>query len=353
MLRPSRFARRADRYDAAFYHLANNPFHAFVYQAFLAQPGIAVFHEFVLHHLIANMTIENRPAQRDIVRYRDLMEAEHGETGRRLADLRLSGVATEFEKFLFPLNEHVAVKASALVTHSLDSAQRLAEVAPDVSATVIPHHAGRPPADVSGLTREDARRALDLPASAFLVGHFGFITGPKQPGAVIGGFAKLAARHPTARLLVVGADRSGGGLERLLRRFGVQDQVRLTGFVDLSEFYLYLKAVDAVINIRYPSAGESSGTFARALAEGRAAIVNNVGSFAEVPSDVALKVEIDGDQAEEIGRYLTRLADDEAFQRGIERQALGYARETLDPDRCASLYIQVARRVAGLASAAA
>jgi glycosyltransferase involved in cell wall biosynthesis len=111
--------------------------------------------------------------------------------------------------------------------------------------------------------------------------------------------------------------------------------------------------VDAVVNIRYPSAGESSGTFARALAEGRATIVNNAGSFAEVPPDAALKVEIDGDQAEEIGSHLIHLANDEAFRTRIERQASAYARAFLDPDRCAALYLQLAQRVARLASAAA
>jgi glycosyltransferase involved in cell wall biosynthesis len=348
LFRPSVFARRADRYGAVFYHLANNPFHRFVYEAYMERPGVAVFHEFVLHHLIAHMTVEQPVKRRLLSRYVELMESEHGEAGRRLAELRWTGVASEFEKFIFPLNAHVARRASALVSHNLDVADRLSRIAPDVPVTVIPHHAGRPPAGVARLTRDDARRRLNLPSSAFLVGHFGFITLPKQPAAVVGGFARLAARDPNALLLVVGADRSGGGLTRLLRRRGVEGQVRLTGFVDLSTFYLYLKAVDAVVNIRYPSAGESSGTFARALAEGRATIVNNVGSFAEVPSDVALKVEIDGDQAEEVGSHLIHLAGDPAYRIGIEERARAYAREFLDPNRCAALYLQVALQVAGL-----
>src|SRR5213076_3390171 len=168
------------------------------------------------------------------------------------------------------------------------------------------------------------------------VGHFGFITRPKQPGAVLGGFAHLARKRPDALLVMVGQDTTGGGLGRQVGRF-----------VDLERFYLYLKAVDAVINLRYPSAGESSGTFARALAEGRATIVNDYGSFAEVPLDVALKVEVDGDQTREVGEHLVHLASDEAFKVEVEAQARRYASTVLDPIRCRDLYLAVAGSAGG------
>ena len=116
--------------------------------------------------------------------------------------------------------------------------------------------------------------------------------------------------------------------------------------MDLARFYLYLKAVDAVVNLRYPSAGESSGTLARALAEGRAMIVNNLGSFAEIPDDVALKVEVDGDQAAQVAEHLFGLADDHAMRAAMEERARAYARTVLDPRRCAALYVRLAEETA-------
>jgi hypothetical protein len=139
---------------------------------------------------------------------------------------------------------------------------------------------------------------------------------------------------------------TGGGLGRQIARLGLANRVRAAGFVDLERFHLYLRAVDAVINLRYPSAGESSGTFARALAEGRATIVNDYGSFAEIPPDVALKVEVDGDQAEEVGAHLRHLASDDAFRAGVEARAREYAATVLDPVRCRDLYLEVAGTLA-------
>jgi glycosyltransferase involved in cell wall biosynthesis len=334
-----RFQELAASYDAVFYHLGNNPWHEFVYDLALKIPGVAVFHDFVLHHLLAHLLVE---AHHQPERYVALMRQEYGAAGQQLALLRLQRVATDFEKFLFPLNGHLARRSLAIVVHSEDSRERMREIAPGVPVVVIPHHAGNPPESVRDVDREEARSRLGLPGDAFIVGHFGFITRPKQPGAVVGGFAKLAAEHSNALLVMTGADNTGGGLDRLIRRHRLSERVRSTGFVDLTKFYLYLKAVDAVINLRYPSAGESSGTFARALAEGRAVIVNDLGSFGEVPSDVALKVEIDGDQVEAVGAHLLRLAGDPGFRSLIERRAHEYAATVLDPVRCRDLYLTVA-----------
>jgi glycosyltransferase involved in cell wall biosynthesis len=338
-LRPSAFPSRAGSYDALFYHLGNNPWHAFMYQTVLAHPGIVVFHDFVMHHLIAQMYVESH---RDRAAYQSVLESEYGSDGTRLSELRFRGAADEFEKFLFPLNAHLARSARAIVVHNRDALTRMSEIAPGVPAHVIPHHAGTPPASVEGVGRDEARRRLKLPDDAFVVGHFGYVTRPKQPGAVLGGFAKLAEAHPEARLLMVGSDNTGGAFARQVRRLGLEGKAHSAGFVDLERFYLYLKAVDAVISLRYPSAGESSGTFARALAEGRPAIVNNLGSFAEIPPDVALKVEVDGPQAEEVGVHLIRLAEDEGFRRAIGANARRYAAEVLDQRHCRDLYLELA-----------
>jgi glycosyltransferase involved in cell wall biosynthesis/SAM-dependent methyltransferase len=343
---PDRFD--ASRFDVTFFHLANNPHHGFVYEASLAHRGICVFHDVSLHHLIAHQMME---AGSQPHRYEDLLIAEHGQLGARVATLKRNRVATDFEKFLFPLSGHVVRRAAGVVVHSLDSRRRLEDTLEgdpvDVPFEVIPHHAGAPPRAVAGLRREEARRRLRLPEAAFLVGHLGFLTLPKQPAAVVSGFSRLHRERPDARLLMVGADRTGAAFGRTVRRYGVEEAVRSTGFVNLADFYLYLKALDVVVNLRYPTAGESSGTFARALSEGRPVVVNNYGSFAEVPDDVVLKVEIDEPQDEQVARHLLRLAGEPEFREQVESRARSYARTVLDPVRCRDAYLAFAERVLG------
>jgi len=343
VMTPERFASERPDADAIIYHLGNNPFHEFVYMAAMQRPGIAVFHDFVMHHLLAAVTIERR---RDVGRYRDLLEAEYGALGTRLADLRVRRVASEFEKFIFPMTGHVARASRAIVVHSLDARRRMAELAPDVPIAVIPAHGGSPPPVVAGVTRASARAELGIPPDAFVVGHFGFITKPKQPAAVIGGFARLASVRPDSLLLMVGADHTGGGLDRLIAHHRLEGRVRVTGFVDQPAFYMHLRASDVMVGLRYPSAGETSAVVARALAEGRATIVNNLQAFAELPDDVALKVEIDAEQAPALGAHLIRLAEDPDLKARLESGARRYAANVLDPARCAEQYVEFAESVA-------
>jgi glycosyltransferase involved in cell wall biosynthesis len=338
------------RFDAVLYHLGNNPQHGFVYEAALRHPGICVLHDLVMHHLVAYRFVEH---ERHPQRYRSVCIEEYGpDLGGRLADLRLSGVATELEKFTFPMIGHVARRAAGVVVHSRWGRERVLEAAPGVPVEVIPHHAGAPPPAVDGVTREQARRRLGLDAGRFLVGHFGFLSQPKQPGTVLEAMALLRRGRPDAGLLVVGADTTGGGFERAARARGVQDAVRGTGFVDLTRFYLYLKAVDAVVNLRYPSAGESSGTLARALAEGRAVVINDLHAFAEIPDHAALKVDVDRPQGPQVAEHLLRLAEDPGFRAGLEERARGYARTVLDPLRCVRSYLRFSDRVGGLRATA-
>lgn len=341
---PIAFDDHADAYDAVFYHLGNNPFHEYVYRAALRRPGVAVLHEFVLHHLIEHLLFGE--ARFELDAYQRLVTEEYGPAGPRLSHLRAVGAFTEFEKFLFPLSGHVLSASRAAVVHTRGAREYVQEVAPAVPVDVIPHHAGRLPAEVEGVTRQEARRRLGLPAAAFLIGQFGFITRPKQPAAVLGGFSRLLERRPDALLLVVGENQLGAGFEEMLRMRRLTDHVRLTGYVDLVRFALYLKAVDVVVNLRYPSAGEASGTFTRALTEGRAAVVSNMGSFAEYPSDICLKVEVDGDQAAQVGAHLIRLAEDPRFKAELEERARRYAAAELDPRRCARMYLAAAERLA-------
>jgi glycosyltransferase involved in cell wall biosynthesis len=334
-------------YDAVYHHLGNNPWHEFVYEAALARPGIFVFHDLSLHHLIAYLMVERGFGVRDRDRYEQIFAEEYGaELGARIAALKIHGVASDLEKFLFPLTAHMARRAQGIVVHSQWAADQISREAPATPVEVIPHHAGAPPTETGGVSRGEARRRLGLPEGAFIVGHFGFVTRPKQPEAVIGGMARLHSAHPDSLLVVVGADNTGGGLDRIIDRHKVRSAVRSVGFVGLTKFYLYLKAVDAVINLRYPSAGESSGSIARALAEGRAVICNNYHAFAELPGDAVLKVEIDRPQAEQVGEHLIRLAADPPFKEGVENRARSYAETVLDQRRCADLYVSFAETVA-------
>ena len=61
--RRRRWARRAPSSDVALYHVGNDPeHHAWIVEQLRRRPGVVVLHDFVLHHLIAGMTVGRRNA---------------------------------------------------------------------------------------------------------------------------------------------------------------------------------------------------------------------------------------------------------------------------------------------------
>jgi glycosyltransferase involved in cell wall biosynthesis len=54
-----------------------------------------------------------------------------------------------------------------------------------------------------------------------------------------------------------------------------------------------MAACDVLVNLRYPTMGETSGSVIRALALGRPLLVSDVGWFGELPDDAVLKVPVD------------------------------------------------------------
>ena len=66
---------------SAVYHVGNNPdAHGWIVEALRRRPGVVVLHDFVLHHLVAGLTI----GRRDGHGYLDAMEREGGVVGRLL-----------------------------------------------------------------------------------------------------------------------------------------------------------------------------------------------------------------------------------------------------------------------------
>ena len=74
------------RTDVALYHVGNNPeAHGWIVDALRRRPGVVVLHDFVLHHLVAGLTL----ARGNPAGYLDAMERDGGEVARPAARARV------------------------------------------------------------------------------------------------------------------------------------------------------------------------------------------------------------------------------------------------------------------------
>jgi glycosyltransferase involved in cell wall biosynthesis len=275
--------KRAPGADVALYHLGNDPdAHGWILDALHERPGVVVLHEYVLHHLIAGTTIGRRNGRA----YLDAMERELGVAGRLLGLGVLDNLLPllwETQPERFPLSGVVLDKAEGLIVHSDYVAARAREAGYAGPLWQIPHpawpmHAVEPATDVSGDP---------------LIGCFGFLNMNKRIPELLEAFASFRRERPGARLLLVGASGERFDVQRRLERLGLTEGVERLDYVPEERMWSLMAACDVLVNLRYPTMGETSGSVVRALSLGKPLIVSDVGWFSELPDDAVLKVPVD------------------------------------------------------------
>jgi glycosyltransferase involved in cell wall biosynthesis len=142
-----------------------------------------------------------------------------------------------------------------------------------------------------------------------LVGCFGYLNMNKRIPELLEAFAELRRERPGARLLLAGAAGERFDLQRRLERLGLVDGVDRLDYVPEDRMWSLMAACDVLVNLRYPTMGETSGSAIRALSLGKPLVVSDVGWFSELPDDVALKVPVDEHEVAVLGAALRVAAD--------------------------------------------
>jgi len=293
------YERRRSEFEVVIYQLGNNLHHELVLREALQHPGIAVLHEFVLHHLIVEMTL----ARGDKQGYIRAMAASHGEMGRAWAMGRAEGFELELANFLFPASIEVAQRSRRVIVHNAYSRQRLESMGVTTPIDVVAHPFSPPTLSPAG--RELIRRRHGFDSREPVVAMIGFVTAAKRPEVVFEAFARARERDASVRLLLVGEAAPNVPLEELAAAHGLpRGSWTITGYVDEAELDGYIAAADRVINLRYPTAGETSGTLIRVLGVGRPVAVNDFAQFAEIPGELVTRVPLGDGETERLAEFM-------------------------------------------------
>jgi glycosyltransferase involved in cell wall biosynthesis/SAM-dependent methyltransferase len=322
-------------FDISLYHLGNNPHHGFVYEAALRHPGVVVMHESNLHHLIADLTIRRN----DWDAYLRACEYEGGPEALAYARrVRALEAGPDYEGL--PMTRRVLESARAVVVHSQFMVDEMRAAGFDGPIARIPHGAWIPNAD-----RNAWRYRLGLDEATPLIGIFGFLKPYKRIAESLRAFRRLLRVTPAAKMILVGEPHPEFPLQSLIRTLGLSAAVRVLGFAPIDDFTGYMAACDIVLNLRYPTVGESSGSLLRALGLGKAVLVSGIGAFREFPDDVCLKVPVDAGEEDLIFEYLNLLASRRDVARALGERAARYVKEECNWDRMACLYASFLKAV--------
>jgi glycosyltransferase involved in cell wall biosynthesis len=250
------------------------------------------------------------------------------------------------DRFQLSLHRGVVRFADAFVVHSEHMARRIREDrnAPTPIA-VIPH-------GTDALWRSDDRRVerarLGLPAdwrNGFLVTSFGGLQARKRLDVLLEAVAIARRSRPDLHLALIGAEHPEDvDVRGLIRRFGLEDAVKLTGHVDEDEARRWIHAGDLAVQLRGPSSGGTSGGLLQSLGQGRGAIASALDEQRELPDECVYKLSPGNGEAARLAQKLVDLRDSPSVRQAMEQAARDYVQATCRWELVAQRYAEALER---------
>ncbi len=325
---PVEFERLGEGGRLPLYQMGNNQYHEEVRRAALRLPGVMTLHDVVLHHQLLGRTV----GAGDHSAYVAALEADHGRAGRAVASSAYWGGIGHAAQFELPAHRALVRSQRGILVHSAWAAQVIAEEHEGVEVRVVPMPIPLPAA--AGVERgREFRRRHGLPEDAPLVGSFGFQTPIKRTERAVRALA--ASGLERVHLLVAGELSPHVEIAQTARALGVADRVHVLGFLPYEEFEAAIAACDLCLNLRYPSAGETSASLLRVLAMGRPVIVSAHAQFAEMPAEIAVRVPLGEGEVETLAGELRRLLAEPGRLEDMGRRARQHVAHHHDPARSA------------------
>ena len=322
------------------YQLGNSPEHAFILARAEREPGILVLHDVVLQHLHAWRATHGGAAM--AAGYRAAMARRYGAAGASAADDLLHNRRPAVSYDQIPLSEGVVGRSLATIVHSRYARDAVLRRSPAADVTIVPHGVPLlPPLD-----RAAARAALGLPQGALIVAALGNLIPEKRLEVALAAFARALYGVDEALFVVAGAGSPHYDPRAFARWQGLEPVTRWLGRVDAPTFERVMAAADLCVNLRWPTGGETSASFLRMLAAGRATLVSDAGAFAETPDDACIKVPLGADEEAAIVAAIVRAGREPGWAARIGARARAFVGHEHSFVRAAAGYRAVIERVA-------
>ncbi len=323
------------------YQMGNNHFHEPVQELALRHPGVLTLHDIFLHHLL----IERSLAKQELSPYQKQLQFDHGWIGEAVALPPRWGAYADSPLFALPAHRRLAQSQRGILVHSRWGEQLVRDETEEVEVRVIPMPMPLSRA-ASAKQVEELRASYGIPIDAPLLGSFGFQTPIKRTDVVIRALAQPAME--AVHLLVVGELSERLDLERDAREAGVRDRLHVRGYVSRKELRVAMSAADLCVNLRYPTAGETSASLLRLFAQGRPAIVSDYAQFGDLPEEVAVRVPLGDGEEEALAHQVSDILGNPKRLREMGRAARKMIRDEHAPEMTATAMVEALGELAEL-----
>jgi glycosyltransferase involved in cell wall biosynthesis len=346
-------------YDLIVYQMGNASCHDFMWPYLLQHPGLLVLHDAQLHQSRALALLAKRWRPFD---YQAEFVYSHPSSPIEISNFVINGYCRSLFG-MWPMLRLAVERSRLVAVHNAWLASNLlGHFTGARIETIRMGVADLPTGDPAAL-----RARLGIPAERTIIAGFGRITPEKRMTPLVEALARVAYEHDV-HLLLIGDVADYYDVVTELERAGIRDITTLAGFVDDGELGTYLAIADVCVCLRWPTSRETSASWLRCLAAGKATIVTELAHTASIatiepaswttreasPEDpsasigpVAISLDL-VDEQWALENAMRRLVIDPALRESLGRRAREYCRVAHRLDHMADDY----QRIMALALAA-
>jgi glycosyltransferase involved in cell wall biosynthesis len=287
------WTRRLAPYDLAVYQFGNSSHHDYAWAYALKFPGLVVLHDTHLHHARAAFLLR----EQRIADYRAEFRWNHPDVPADAAELAIAGFDSRLY-YEWPMVRSLVAASRLTAVHgegaraeliaALEAGGARGEERAAIGEAVASIRLGEGEAitaDRERRARAAVRAKYGIATDAVVFGCFGGLTPEKRLPQILAAFRATLPHAPDARLLLAGAAAAHYDVGADIAAHGLTDRVTRTGYLDAdADLTDHLAACDVTLNLRWPTARETSGPWLRALAAGRPTIITDLIHMGDVPS---------------------------------------------------------------------
>lgn len=324
------FKNHEKEYIDIIYQMGNSGFHFYMYEYIWKYPGTIVLHDYNLHGAFYEYAVH---IKKNLDLYYDFIKADYDEKSSNQYIERIKSGSIAPKIYDMALNGKIVNYANKIIVHSDWSKRKLLQV--DIGRCVRKIQLGVEIAKL--IDKEKYRTKYGFSHKDFIIAAFGQIHQTKRNLQSLRAFSNLCKRYENLKLLCVGKlDRSiEDDFLKYVKQHNLKNNVVVTGFIPIEAFDEYITISDVCLNLRYPYQGETSGSLVRLMAMAKPIIVNDIGSFGEIPDDACIKIPdvatiLEEEEIRAIEESLERLITNTAFRENLGKNAREFAKKELD-----------------------
>lgn len=333
------FIKNNNKYYETIYQIGNSEFHAYMWGYIKKYKGTIVLHDYNLHACIQHHALYL--GENDIKLYKSFLLEDfdeevieeyiadliNGSSNIRINEMELNGFAVNYAK--------------KIIVHSIEAREKLLKKDIHRNIKTINHYAKiEPLVDIN-----EVKSKMNVDVKTIVMASFGHIQETKRAIPILKAFNRLYKDHDNVKYYFVGKldDSIKLEFESFIKENSLQNKVIVTGYTELDEFVNYIDLTDICFNLRYPYNGETSGSLMRILAKGKCVVVNDIGSFSEIPDSCCIKLPSADKMSEESEvNMIYNVMEEIMFNNKrniVSKNARNFAETNLDLNKISEKYV--------------